>query len=75
MMNVNEKTVLDKYEREARKIGGASRREEIEKLKPRIYEIDHAVAALLGIEDEDVKAVEAQVDLMVERRVGVAKSS
>lgn len=65
--------LFDELERETRKIGGASRREEIEKLKPKIDEIDRAVAVLLGIKDEDVKNVEAQVDLMVERRVSVAK--
>jgi len=31
------------------------------------------VATLLGIRDEDVEKVEAQVDLMVERRVSAAK--
>ncbi|MBA7653336.1 hypothetical protein ES703_61184 [subsurface metagenome] len=65
--------LFDELEREARKIGGASRREEIEKLKPKIYEINRTVAGLLGIKDEDVKNVEAQVDLMVERRVSVAR--
>jgi len=65
--------LFDALEREARKIGGASGREELEKLKPKIYEIDRAVASILGIKDEDVKNVEAQVDLMVERRVGPAK--
>lgn len=67
--------LFDKLEHEARKIGGASRREEIEKLKPKIYEIDRAVASLLSIKDEDVKNVQAQVDLMVERRVSVAKKA
>jgi hypothetical protein len=65
--------LFDGLERGAREIGGASRREEIEKLKPKIYEIDRAVAALLGIKDEDVKNVEEQVDLMVERRVSAAR--
>ena len=65
--------LYDGLEREARNIGGASRREELEKLKPKIYEIDRAVAAILGIEDEDVKKVQTQVDLMVERRVSVTK--
>lgn len=67
--------LFDELEREARKIGGGSRREEIEKLKPKIYEIDRTVAALLGIRDEDVENVEAQVDLMVDRRVSVARST
>ncbi len=67
--------LYNELEHEARKIGGTSRRGEIEKLKPKIYEIDRAVAELLGIKDEDVKHVEAQVDLMVERRVSVAKGA
>jgi type I restriction-modification system DNA methylase subunit len=65
--------LFDKLEREARKIGGVSSKKELEKLKPQIYEIDRAVAAILDIKDEDVKALEAQVDLMVERRVSVAR--
>lgn len=65
--------LFDELEHETRKIGGASGREEIRKLKSKIHGIDRAVAALLEIKDEDVKNVEAQVDLMVERRVSVAK--
>ena len=67
--------LFDELEREARKIGGASSREQIEKLKPKIYEIDRAVAKILDIKDEDVENVQRQVDLMVERRVSVAKKS
>jgi len=67
--------LFDELERETRKMGGASTREQIEKLKPKIYEIDRAVAAILGIKDEYVKNVEAQVDLMVERRVSAAKKA
>jgi hypothetical protein len=65
--------LFEELEREARKVSGASGREQIEKLKPKIYEIDRAVATLLGLKDEDVKNVETQVDLMVERRVSAAK--
>jgi len=65
--------LFGELEHKARNVGGTSREEEIEKLKPKIHEIDHAVAEILGIRDEDVKNVEAQVDLMVERRVSVAK--
>jgi len=64
---------LDELEREARKIGGASIREQIERLKPKIYEIDRAVAEILGLKKEDVKDVQRKVDLMVERRVSAAK--
>jgi hypothetical protein len=65
--------LFEELERKARNIGGTSSEEEIEKLKPKIYEIDRAVAELLDIRDEDVKNVQRQVDLMVERRVSVAK--
>jgi hypothetical protein len=65
--------LFEELEREARKIGGTTSENHIEKLNPKIYEIDRAVAALLGIKGEDVKNVENQVDLMVERRVSVAK--
>jgi len=67
--------LFDELERETRKIGGASTREQIEKLKPKIYEINRAVAEILGIRDEDVKNVQKQVDLMVERRVSAAKKA
>jgi hypothetical protein len=65
--------LFDELEHKARKISGASTREQIEKLKPKIYEIDHAISEILDLKDEDVKKVEAQVDLMVDRRVSVAK--
>jgi hypothetical protein len=67
--------LFDGLERGAREIGGASGREHVEKLKPKIYEIDRAVATLLGVKDEDVKNVEDHVDLMVERRVSAAKKA
>jgi hypothetical protein len=67
--------LFGELERETRRIGGASHREEIEKLKPKIYKIDRAIAALLDIPVKDVKNVEAQVNLMVERRVGAAKKA
>ena len=61
--------LFDELEYKARRIGGASTKEQIEQLKPKIYEIDRAVAKILGLSEEDVRNVEAQVDLMVERRV------
>ncbi len=67
--------LFDELERKAREIGGASSREQIEKLKPKIYEIDRAAAAILGIKDEDVENVQKQVELMVERRVSGAERS
>ena len=65
--------LFDELEREARKIGGASTKEQIEKLKLKIHEIDRAVAEILGVKKEDVRDVQRKVDLMVERRVSAAK--
>jgi hypothetical protein len=64
--------LFDDLEQNARKIGGASTKEQIEKLKPKIYEIDRAIAKILGLKEE-VRALEAQVDMLVERRVGCRK--
>jgi adenylosuccinate lyase len=65
--------LFDELEHEARKIGGASGRQEMEKLKPKIHEIDRAVAEILGLKKEDVRDVQRKVDLMVERRVSAAR--
>lgn len=67
--------LFDELEHETRKIDGASTKEQLEKLKPKIYEIDRAVAEILGISGEDVKNVQKQVDLMVKRRVSAAKKA
>jgi hypothetical protein len=52
--------LFDKLESEARRIGGASEREQLEKLKPVIYEIDRVLAELLNIPEDVVKLVEDQ---------------
>ncbi len=67
--------LFDELESETRRIGGASARDQLEKLKPKIYEIDRTIAAILGIKEEDVKVVQREVDSMVERRVSAAKRS
>lgn len=67
--------LFDELECEARSIGGASTKEQIEKLKPKIHEIDRAIAKILGIKNEEVERIEAQVDLMVERRISTAKGA
>lgn len=67
--------LFDELEQRAREIGGASEKEQVKKLKPKIYEIDRAIATLLGIRDEDVKSIEAKVDAMVERRISAAKGA
>jgi type I restriction-modification system DNA methylase subunit len=64
---------FDKLESEARRIGGASEREQLEKLKPVIYEIDRALAELLNIPEDIVRLIEEQVDMLVERRIAGSK--
>jgi hypothetical protein len=66
-------TLFDKLESESRRIGGASEKGQLEKLKPIIYEIDKTLAKLLDIPEEAVKLVEEQVDMLVERRVAGSK--
>ena len=63
--------LFDELEEEARKIGGASEKEHIDKLKPKIYKIDEAIGDILGLSADDVKIVQSQVEEMVRRRVGV----
>jgi len=62
-------SLFDRLESEARCIGGASEREQIERLKPTIYEIDRAVAEILNLPKETVKLLESQVDMLIERRI------
>ncbi|MFN3805428.1 MAG: hypothetical protein ACK4SY_10255, partial [Pyrobaculum sp.] len=60
--------LFDELEAEARKIGGASEREQVEKLKPKIYQIDDAIAEVLNISREEVERIQKEVERMVERR-------
>jgi len=60
---------FDKLEKETRRIGGASEREQIQNLKPKIYEIDMFVAKILGIPEVTVELVQKQVDMLIERRI------
>jgi len=62
-------TLFDKLESEARRIGGASRREQIEELKPVIYEIDRAIAEVLDLPEETVMLIENQVEMLIQRRI------
>jgi len=67
--------LFDRLESEARHIGGASEREQLEKLKPVIFEIDKALAKLLNIPESVVKLIEDQVNMLVERRVTGGKEA
>ena len=64
---------FNRLEEEARRIGGASERGQIERLKPIIYEIDNAVAEVLRIPELTKQIIEMQVDMLVERRVTGSK--
>jgi len=66
-------SLFDKLEAEARRIGGASEREQVELLKPAINEIDRAVAEILGMPEATVELVQKQVDMLIERRVAGSK--
>lgn len=66
-------SLFDKLESESRRIGGASEKEQLAKLKPIVHEIDRTLAKLLDIPEEAVKIVEEQVDMLVERRVAGSK--
>ncbi|MEM3807740.1 MAG: hypothetical protein QW413_04010, partial [Nitrososphaerota archaeon] len=67
--------LFNKLEQKARLIGGASEKEKIEQLKPIIYEIDYALAKILGISEEIVKRIEEQVELLIERRIAGSKET
>lgn len=64
---------FNELENEARKIGGASEKEQIEKLKPKIYEIDKLIGEILNLKIEEIKDIEKTVELLVERRISGAK--
>jgi hypothetical protein len=66
-------SLFDRLEAEARRIGGASRKEDLEKLKPIIQGVDRAFAKLLHMPEDVVKSVEDQVDMLVERRIAGSK--
>jgi len=66
---------FDELEAEARKIGGASEREKIEKLKPKIYEIDVEVGKILDVPEDVIRQVQESVELLIKRRVSGAKES
>jgi len=66
---------FDELEAEARKIGGASEREQVEKLKPKIYEIDVEVGKILDVPEDVIRQVQESVELLIERRVSGAKEA
>jgi hypothetical protein len=62
-----------KLERESRKIGGATKKDQYEKLKPIINRIDNIIGKWLGLTSKQVKEVQMNVDFLVDRRVSSAK--
>ena len=65
--------LFDKLEAKARAIGGASEKEQIEKLEPIIYEIDKEIGEILGLSEFEVCEIEKMVEQLVERRVAGAR--
>ncbi|MEM2179116.1 MAG: N-6 DNA methylase [Candidatus Methanomethylicaceae archaeon] len=64
---------FNELENETRKIGGASEKEEIEKIKPKIYEIDKLIGEILDLKLEEIKDIEKTTELLIERRISGAK--
>jgi len=64
--------LFDKLEAKARAIGGASEREQIERLKPIIYEIDKEIGKILGLSEFEVYEIERSVEQLIERRIAGA---
>jgi hypothetical protein len=60
---------FDELEAEARKIGGASEREQIEKLKPKIYGIDVEAGRILGMPEDVMRRIQESVETLIERRI------
>ncbi|MFP3131305.1 MAG: N-6 DNA methylase [Nitrososphaeria archaeon] len=66
---------FDELEAEARKIGGASESEQVEKLKPKIYEIDAEIGKILKVPQDVIIQVQESVELLIDRRVSGAKEA
>jgi len=62
-------TLFDRLESKAREIGGATKREQIEELKPVIHEIDREIGNILGLSDLDIYEIQNTVDQLIERRI------
>jgi type I restriction-modification system DNA methylase subunit len=66
-------SLFDRLEAEARRIGGASEKEQLEKLKNVIYDIDRALAKLFNMPEDIVRILEDRVNMLIERRVAGSK--
>ena len=65
--------LFDKLESMARSIGGAVKKEQIEKLLPVIKEIDDFVGNLLGLSQDRIRYVQEKVDELIKRRQAAIK--
>ena len=63
---------FDKLEAESRKIGGATEKEQLQRLNPVIDKIDRAIGELLGLTEKQIEEVQKNVELLVKRRVSSA---
>ena len=65
--------LFDKLEVETRKIGGAHKRQNLEKLKPIFNEIDRYVAGIVGLPEPLVSKAETIANALMDRRLSGAK--
>ncbi|MEM3403760.1 MAG: N-6 DNA methylase [Nitrososphaeria archaeon] len=66
---------FEELENEARKIGGASKKENVKKLMPKIHEIDKIIGAIIRLKPEEIKEIEDTVENLIERRTSRAKEA
>lgn len=66
--------LFDTLEAKAREIGGATKREQIEKLEPILYRIDEEIAKILDIEEKEIRQIQETVKELINRRVSAARS-
>ncbi|MGB9762880.1 MAG: HsdM family class I SAM-dependent methyltransferase [Minisyncoccia bacterium] len=69
------KNKFNELEEESRKIGGSFKKDQIEKLKPKIYDIDMEIAKILNIQKNKIEELQKSVETLIERRIGGSRES
>jgi len=67
--------LFDKLENASRLFGGAVEKEQVDRIRPVIMEIDRVVGDLLGLSEGEVKQVQETVAMLVERRLAGVKEA
>jgi len=67
--------LFDKLENASRLFGGAVKKEQVDRIRPVIMEIDSVVGDLLGLSEGEVKQVQETVTMLVKRRLAGVKEA